>query len=64
MAFYQIDALEEDVIVQWGTHVSRKYVDRDVSKRVRKAADPFIKVRGDSLLIPTVADVHCSIVAC
>lgn len=43
MAFYQIDALEEDLIVQWGTHVSRKYVDRDVSKRVRKAADPFIK---------------------
>ncbi|QRV76469.1 eukaryotic translation initiation factor 5 [Ceratobasidium sp. AG-Ba] len=43
MAFYQVDALEEDVIKQWGTHVSRKYVDRDVSKRVRKAADPFIK---------------------
>jgi len=43
MAFYQTDVLEEDVIVQWGTHVSKKYVDRDVSKRVRKAADPFIK---------------------
>ncbi|KAG8770224.1 hypothetical protein FRC12_004430 [Ceratobasidium sp. 428] len=43
MAFYQIDVLEEEVIVQWGTHVSKKYVDRDVSKRVRKAADPFIK---------------------
>lgn len=45
MAFYQVDVLEEEVIVQWGTHVSKKYVDRDVSKRVRKAADPFIKVR-------------------
>ncbi|KAG8747871.1 hypothetical protein FRC10_010490 [Ceratobasidium sp. 414] len=43
MAFYQTDVLEEDVITQWGTHVSKKYVDRDVSKRVRKAADPFIK---------------------
>lgn len=43
MAFYQADVLEEEVIVQWGTHVSKKYVDRDVSKRVRKAADPFIK---------------------
>lgn len=43
MAFYQVDVLEEEVIVQWGTHVSKKYVDRDVSKRVRKAADPFIK---------------------
>ena len=43
MALYQIDVLEEEVIVQWGTHVSKKYVDRDVSKRVRKGADPFIK---------------------
>ncbi|CAE6336206.1 unnamed protein product [Rhizoctonia solani] len=43
MAFYQADVLEEEVAVQWGTHVSKKYVDRDVSKRVRKAADPFIK---------------------
>ncbi|KAG9104497.1 hypothetical protein FRC06_001878 [Ceratobasidium sp. 370] len=43
MAFYQTDILEEEVIVQWGTHVSKKYVDRDVSKRVRKSADPFIK---------------------
>ncbi|CAE6426123.1 unnamed protein product [Rhizoctonia solani] len=43
MAFYQADVLEEEVIIQWGTHVSKKYVDRDVSKRVRKAADPFIK---------------------
>lgn len=43
MAFYQADILEEEVILQWGTHVSKKYVDRDVSKRVRKAADPFIK---------------------
>ncbi|CAE6423190.1 unnamed protein product [Rhizoctonia solani] len=43
MAFYQADILEEEVITQWGTHISKKYVDRDVSKRVRKAADPFIK---------------------
>ena len=43
MAFYQAEVLDEEVIVQWGTHVSKKYVDRDVSKRVRKAADPFIK---------------------
>ncbi|KAJ1310831.1 hypothetical protein OPQ81_009349 [Rhizoctonia solani] len=43
MAFYQADVLEEEVVVQWGTHISKKYVDREVSKRVRKAADPFIK---------------------
>jgi translation initiation factor 5 len=45
MAFYQSDILEEDVVKQWGTHVSKKYVDRDVSKKVRKASEPFLKVR-------------------
>lgn len=44
MAFYQIDVLEEEVIKQWGTHVSKKYVDREVSKKVRKASEPFLKV--------------------
>ncbi|KIJ33041.1 hypothetical protein M422DRAFT_183735 [Sphaerobolus stellatus SS14] len=43
MAFYQTDVLEEEVITQWGTHVSKKYVDKDVSKRVRKASEPFLK---------------------
>lgn len=45
MAFYQTDILEEEVITQWGTHVSKKYVDRDTSKKVRKASEPFLKVR-------------------
>jgi translation initiation factor 5 len=45
MEFYQIDALEEEVIKQWGTHVSKKYVDKETSKRVRKASEPFLKVR-------------------
>lgn len=44
MAFYQADALEEDVIKQWGTHVSKKYVDKEISKKVRKASEPFLKV--------------------
>lgn len=43
MAFYQADILEEDIIKQWGTHVSKKYVDRDTSKKVRKASEPFLK---------------------
>jgi len=43
MAFYQADILEEAVVKQWGTHVSKKYVDREVSKRVRKASEPFLK---------------------
>lgn len=43
MEFYQIDVLEEEVVKQWGTHVSKKYVDRDTSKKVRKASEPFLK---------------------
>jgi len=43
MAFYQTDILEEEVIKQWGTHVSKKYVDKDTSKKVRKASEPFLK---------------------
>jgi translation initiation factor 5 len=44
MAFYQTDVLEEDVIQVWGTHVSKKYVDKETSKKVRKASEPFLKV--------------------
>jgi len=43
MAFYQADILDEEVIKVWGTHVSRKYVDRETSKKVRKASEPFLK---------------------
>jgi len=43
MELYQADILTEDVIKQWGTHVSKKYVDRDTSKSVRKASEPFLK---------------------
>ncbi|EJF55714.1 translation initiation factor [Dichomitus squalens] len=43
MAFYQVDVLDEEVVKQWGTHVSKKYVDRDTSKKVRKASEPFLK---------------------
>lgn len=44
MAFYQADALEEEVVKNWGTHVSKKYVDKETSKKVRKASEPFLKV--------------------
>ncbi|KAM5542124.1 hypothetical protein V8D89_004207 [Ganoderma adspersum] len=43
MEFYQVDVLDEEVVKQWGTHVSKKYVDRDTSKKVRKASEPFLK---------------------
>ena len=54
MAFYQADILDEEVVQQWGTHVSKKYVDRDTSKKVRKASEPFLKVR----LLSSMLDVN------
>lgn len=47
MALYQEDILDEEVVRQWGTHVSKKYVDKDKSKKVRKSADAFLKVSLD-----------------
>ena len=44
MRLNQADILTKDIIQQWGTHVSKKYVDRDISKSVRKASEPFLKV--------------------
>jgi translation initiation factor 5 len=44
MALYQDDILDEEVVTQWGTHVSKKYTDKDTSKKVRKASEPFLKV--------------------
>ena len=43
MALYQNGILDEDVVTQWGTHVSKKYVDKETSKKVRKASEPFLK---------------------
>lgn len=43
MELYQVDLLEEEMVKQWGTHVSKKYVDKDTSKKVRKASEPFLK---------------------
>lgn len=45
MALYQEEVLDdEELLINWGTHTSKKYVDKDVSKKVRSAAAPFIKV--------------------
>lgn len=43
MALYQNDIIEEEVVTQWGTHVSKKYVDKETSKKVRKASEAFLK---------------------
>lgn len=43
MTLYDKDLLSEEVILAWGSKVSKKYVPKDVSKKVRKAAKPFIE---------------------
>lgn len=43
MALYQADVLDEELLNHWGTHASKKYVDKDVSKKIRSAASPFLK---------------------
>lgn len=43
MILYQADILDEEVVKQWGTHVSKKYVDKEKSKKVRKNAEAFLK---------------------
>lgn len=43
LAFYNKDLLSEQEIIKWGSKVSKKYVPKDVSKTVRKAAKPFVK---------------------
>lgn len=42
MSLYQLDAIDEELVKNWASHVSKKYVDKDTSKKVRKAATPFI----------------------
>lgn len=42
-SLYDNDILEEDVIISWGSKASKKYVDKDISKKVRKAAKSFIE---------------------
>lgn len=42
MSLYQLDALDEELVKSWASHVSKKYVDKDTSKKVRKAATPFV----------------------
>ena len=43
LAYYQEDLIEEEVLKAWGTKASKKYVDLPTSKKVRKAAEPFLE---------------------
>ena len=43
LAYYQNDLVSEDVLKNWGSKKSQKYVDFASSKKVRKAAEPFLE---------------------
>jgi translation initiation factor 5 len=43
LAYYQEDLISEDVLKAWGSKASKKYVDLATSKKVRKAAEPFLE---------------------
>ncbi|KAI1808548.1 domain found in IF2B/IF5-domain-containing protein [Daldinia bambusicola] len=40
---YDKDLVNEEVIKKWGSKASKKYVDLATSKKIRRAAEPFIK---------------------
>ncbi|OAA68008.1 Translation initiation factor IF2/IF5 [Niveomyces insectorum RCEF 264] len=40
--YYNYDLVSEEVVTKWGTKASRKYTDLATSKKVRKAAEPFL----------------------
>lgn len=42
-ALYDGEIIDGDVIIAWGSKASKKYVDKEVSKKVRKAAKSFIE---------------------
>lgn len=41
--FYDLDLLEEKVLVEWGSKVSKKYVSKEVAALIHEKVDPFIK---------------------
>jgi len=43
LAIYQADLVEEGTLQAWGSKASKKYVDVSTSKKVRKAAEPFLQ---------------------
>ncbi|KAK3322130.1 domain found in IF2B/IF5-domain-containing protein [Apodospora peruviana] len=40
--YYNHDLVSEEVVTKWGSRASKKYVDLATSKKVRKAAEPFL----------------------
>ncbi|KAJ5591510.1 Translation initiation factor IF2/IF5 zinc-binding [Penicillium hispanicum] len=43
LGYYQNDLVSEETLKAWGAKASKKYVDISTSKKVRKAATPFLE---------------------
>ncbi|GAA5807292.1 hypothetical protein MFLAVUS_000649 [Mucor flavus] len=43
MKVYDLDIIEDDVFIKWGEKPSKRYVERDISKEIKKAAAPFLE---------------------
>lgn len=41
--FYDMDILEEESILEWAAKPSKKYVDKEMSKRIHEKVAPFVK---------------------
>ena len=39
---YQNDLFEDEEIVTWNGHISKRYVSKEEAQKVRKAAEPFV----------------------
>lgn len=42
LGYYQNDIVSEETLKSWGAKASKKYVDIQTSKKIRKAAQPFL----------------------
>jgi len=41
--FYDLDIIDEEVLIEWGGHPSKKYVPKELSKQIHEKASPVIK---------------------
>lgn len=41
--FYDLDLLEEKILIEWGSKVSKKHVSKEVAAQIHEKATPFIK---------------------
>lgn len=40
--FYDLDILEEKVLLEWAEKISKKYVSKELSQEIHTRAEPFI----------------------